>query len=252
MPLSYSSWMTKDKNAVDTIERIVGMAPVGWGITRCDGSLEELVAYRRGSLQAGWRTTGSPVVGDLLVGTVGQGANRVIINVNRVEGRTRRGIDWDVETDAPILPSVPWSDVARRAGRGPTAWRRLDGRDAADFVDALLRELSERTDTPEREGDTYLSRCRTRSKQNRVRKLDAANGVCEGCDQDFRVGFGERGDRALDVHHLTPLSASSSTVKTRLADLAVLCGACHRLVHADPELSIDSVRLGRARMRAER
>ena len=250
--VAYSLSVTKDKSAVETIERIVQMAPAGWGICRCDGSIAELVAYRSGSHVVGWHVSGTPVPGDLLVGTVGQGAARVIVNVNRVEGVTKHGVDWDVETDAPIIPSVSWSDVAKRTRRSARAWGRLEGRAAADFIDGLLHELSERTDTPEREGDTYLARCRRRSTRNRARKIDAANGICEGCGEDFRVGFGHRGDRALDVHHRKPLSASPGIVDTRLVDLAVLCGTCHRLVHADPDLSIQTVRLGRARMRAER
>lgn len=56
-----------------------------WGISRCDGSYEELVAYRSGSDEPGWHVVAPPRIGDLLVGTVGQGATRIIVNVNRVE-----------------------------------------------------------------------------------------------------------------------------------------------------------------------
>lgn len=222
-----------------------------WGINRCDGTVEELVLYRSGSQEYGWDVKGDPSVGDLLVGTVGNGSGRVIVDVCRVEGVTRRGIEWQGATDVPVLPSVGWNEVAARAGRTPTAWRRLDGDKARLFVLAILAELTDRRDVPEREGAQRQSRCRVRSARNRLRKLDAAGGVCEGCAINFRVGFGARGDRALDVHHRIPLGRSVNETETRLTDLAVLCGSCHRLVHADPQLNVEAVRAGWARIRSE-
>lgn len=236
--------------AAKRISKLISTENDAWGLVRCDGTLEELAAYRAGSEEYGWDVRAHCEVGDFLVGTVGHGRSRVIVNVNRVEGVHKRRVEWAPETDVPILPAVGWSEVAARYGR-TSAWQRLDGRAAKSFVDALVAELQSATDVPEREGELRLGRCRKRSAKNRTRMLDRANGRCEGCDRNFRMGFGLRGDRALEVHHLKPLSQTGSNTSTRLTDLAVLCATCHRLVHADPQLRISGLRPGWSRMMTE-
>lgn len=238
------------QHAAKRIQQLIPANTDSWGVSRCDGTLEELAKYRSGSHDFGWNVPAQPNVGDLLVGCVGQGTGRVIINVNRVEGVTPGGVEWMRATDVQILPSAGWSEVGARFGRS-RAWQRLDGIDAVRFIDALTDELLEMTDVPESEGATREARCRERSRKNRLRKLDLAQGVCEGCGRNFRIGFGVRGDRALEVHHRKPLSATPGAVLTKLADLAVLCASCHRLVHADPHVRIEGLLAGWNRMRSE-
>lgn len=236
--------------AAARISELVPARTSNWGIIRCDGTIEELAAYRAGSLEYGWRVREQCKIGDLLIGTVGTGASRVIVNVNRVEGVGPLGVEWTPETDVPIVPPIGWSEIAARFGRRAT-WRRLEGAEAMRFISAIAAHLEAAEDIPESEGDIRLGRCRKRSMKNRMRMLDRADGVCEGCHRNFRTGFGARGDRALEVHHLKPLSQTGSKTSTRLRDLAVLCATCHRLVHADPQLRIDSLRLGWLRTLAE-
>ena len=242
--------MESPSDAAKRISEIVPSSPDGWGVVRCDGTLEELAKYRAGSPEYGWDVRARCSVGDLLLGTVGQGRSRVIINVNRVEGVFPRGVEWIPQTDVPIVPSIGWAEVGARFGR-TDAWRRLDGAAALRYIGAVTSELKAASDVPEREGEVRLARCRRRSTKNRIRKLDEAGGVCAGCARNFRVGFGFRGDRALEVHHLKPLSKSGEDVHTKLSELAVLCATCHRLVHADPQLRIDSLPPGWLRMSTE-
>ena len=62
---------------------------------------------------------------------------------------------------------------------------------------------------------------------------------CEVCGFDFSVTYGSVGEGFCEVHHLSPLSASDESVTTTLADLAVLCSNCHRIIHrSDPMLSV--------------
>lgn len=237
-------------SAAARISKLVPAHVDAWGLVRCDGTLEELAAYRAGSDEDGWDVRARCEVGDLLVGTVGHGTSRVIINVNRVEGVDARGVEWTPGTDVPIVPSVGWTEVAARYGSS-RAWQRLDGRAARRFIEALIAELRTASDVSEREGDVQLGRCRKRSAKNRARMIDRAGGVCEGCNHNFRTGFGVRGDRALEVHHLKPLSQTGPNTRTQLRDLAVLCATCHRLVHADPQLRIESLKPGWYRMQSE-
>lgn len=62
---------------------------------------------------------------------------------------------------------------------------------------------------------------------------------CEVCSFDFTATYGLHGEGFCEVHHLTALSAANDTVNTELADLAVLCSNCHRIIHrTDPMLSV--------------
>ena len=62
---------------------------------------------------------------------------------------------------------------------------------------------------------------------------------CEACGFDFSAAYGSIGKGFCEVHHLSPLSASDESVTTTLADLAVLCSNCHRIIHrSDPMLSV--------------
>jgi 5-methylcytosine-specific restriction protein A len=53
---------------------------------------------------------------------------------------------------------------------------------------------------------------------------------CEVCDFDFSQAYGSRGLDYIECHHRTPLHVSGET-QTRLADLALLCSNCHRMIH---------------------
>ena len=71
----------------------------------------------------------------------------------------------------------------------------------------------------------------------------AREGVlrCEGCGFDFADAYGLRGEGFIEVHHLVPMSVGGPRT-TRLADLAVLCANCHRMVHrGEPWLDLDEL-----------
>lgn len=66
---------------------------------------------------------------------------------------------------------------------------------------------------------------------------------CEACEFDFAAFYGELGRDFCEVHHLTPLSRTSSTVMTHLDDLAILCANCHRVIHqTDPMITVEALR----------
>jgi 5-methylcytosine-specific restriction enzyme A len=76
---------------------------------------------------------------------------------------------------------------------------------------------------------------RERNPKLRAKKLDQVLAVrgclaCEVCGFDFERTYGERGARYAEVHHVVPLHVTGPTT-TRLADLAVLCANCHRMIH---------------------
>ncbi len=54
---------------------------------------------------------------------------------------------------------------------------------------------------------------------------------CEVCGFNFEKIYGEIGKNFLECHHKKPLSNLKANEKTTLADLALLCANCHRMIH---------------------
>lgn len=78
--------------------------------------------------------------------------------------------------------------------------------------------------------------------------------ACEVCDVDFSERYGDLGEGFIECHHTLPLATGSPRI-TRLADLAVVCPNCHRMLHRAKEpLSVESLRgivRGSARRRGQ-
>ena len=72
---------------------------------------------------------------------------------------------------------------------------------------------------------------------------EAGTLACEACGFDFREVYGPRGEGFIECHHTQPISALKPGEKTRIADLALLCANCHRMIHvARPWLTVDGLR----------
>jgi 5-methylcytosine-specific restriction protein A len=54
--------------------------------------------------------------------------------------------------------------------------------------------------------------------------------ACEVCQFDFGRVYGSHGLDYIECHHRIPLHVTGQT-QTRLADLALLCSNCHRMIH---------------------
>lgn len=66
---------------------------------------------------------------------------------------------------------------------------------------------------------------------------------CEACTFDFYKKYGQLGYKYIECHHRTPLSEFSSTSKTTLRDLALVCSNCHRMLHRKVDtLSVEGLR----------
>ena len=66
---------------------------------------------------------------------------------------------------------------------------------------------------------------------------------CEACrlsESDLPATIGEG---CFEVHHLAPLAGRRTSSPTRIADLALLCANCHRLIHrSHPMLTVSGLR----------
>jgi len=112
---------------------------------------------------------------------------------------------------------------------------------------AQLPEL-DLNDTNADEGGLLERRhlARERNQKLRRRKIAAVRRTagrvaCEVCGFDFQHTYGERGTDFIECHHRLPLHVSGTT-KTSLADLALLCSNCHRMIHrSKPWLTIEQL-----------
>ena len=91
-------------------------------------------------------------------------------------------------------------------------------------------------DAPEGAVLTREHRSRERSRRLIQRKkavVLAASGrlACEGCGFDFERTYGELGSGFAECHHTRPVSELKPGQRTRLADLAIVCANCHRMIH---------------------
>ncbi len=61
--------------------------------------------------------------------------------------------------------------------------------------------------------------------------LDTGKLACEVCAFDFRATYGALGIGFAECHHIEPLSTPDRGPITSLADLAIVCANCHRMLH---------------------
>lgn len=86
-------------------------------------------------------------------------------------------------------------------------------------------------------------------RQRKIRSVVDAGGriQCEVCTFNFADTYGDRGRDYIEVHHRTPLHVTGPT-RTNLADLALLCSNCHRMIHrGQPWLTVENLKTGFAR-----
>ena len=82
----------------------------------------------------------------------------------------------------------------------------------------------------------------TLAKRNEIRALHGSL-FCEACacaERDLPDAIGEA---CFEVHHKAPLSDVADEVETSLADLAMLCANCHRMIHrSEPMPTVEAFR----------
>jgi hypothetical protein len=99
------------------------------------------------------------------------------------------------------------------------------------------------------EGRMLLKLHRLKERDRRLvrrkkRAVLAAGGrlLCEVCEFDFVVAYGSLGEGFAECHHRVPLKELDGTTTTRLADLAIVCANCHRMLHRRPIHTMEQLR----------
>lgn len=169
----------------------------------------------------------------------------------RVEDR----LDVEQLLDADL--EVPWNNLYASGVQVPrtsrtgleTLWkqrlhslgqRTLSAQSAGGEIDSDEEFL---------EGNEFFRVHRARERSialvNRVKAKAMREGRlhCQICAFDFVKSYGELGEGFIECHHAVPLSEYKSNRKTRMADLALVCSNCHRMLHRSRDwLTIDELR----------
>ena len=105
-------------------------------------------------------------------------------------------------------------------------------------------DTDEDAEAPEGRLLTRVHRLRERNaslvrKKKRQVISDTGHLACEACGFDFAAAYGSLGEGFAECHHLRPVSKLRPGDRTRLADLAIVCANCHRMIHrAKPWLTV--------------
>lgn len=66
---------------------------------------------------------------------------------------------------------------------------------------------------------------------------------CWACGFDFAATYGDFAEGIIDCHHTKPVHTLEPGATTKVADLALLCSNCHRVIHSQrPWLTLEQLR----------
>jgi hypothetical protein len=143
---------------------------------------------------------------------------------------------------AAVLAALPELDYALDP-------RRFWLREPPETFDREYDELFPDEDpTIAREGRVRYRQHRLRERSAALRRLkitaalrETGHLVCEACGFDFGAQYGPLGEGFIECHHRVQL-ADGDERETKLADLALLCANCHRMIHrAGADMSVEGL-----------
>lgn len=153
-------------------------------------------------------------------------------------------------------------------GEGLKAGNRLEGevwkeyasdlpklqRTAAAIRTGIDDDVARQPAIPEGEENEYpegrilyrLHRARERNakvvNEAKSKRLKATGALrCDVCSFDFSSTYGERGGGYIEAHHKVPVSELERGAKTKVADLALVCANCHRMLHRKPATTVEAL-----------
>lgn len=143
---------------------------------------------------------------------------------------------------AAVLATLPELDHALNP-------RRFWLKDPPEAFDREYDELFPEEDpTSAQEGRLRYRRHRVRERSLVLRRLKIEAALredrelaCEACGFDFAAQYGVLGEGFIECHHRVPF-ADGEERETTLADLALLCANCHRMIHkAGAAMSVEDL-----------
>ncbi len=81
------------------------------------------------------------------------------------------------------------------------------------------------------------------AKLVRLFKQSLTECRCEACATNLEEIYGSLAIDFIEAHHRVPISALGEDHQSTIADFAALCPNCHRILHRNANLSVESLRL---------
>lgn len=184
--------------------------------------------------------------------------NQKIIEVARLIGRTPDSVCYRLGNYVAIDPDIKAKGFDNRSKKVATFFERYKNQKI--YLHALAEQIiimmksgttldigldlyDEDISFPEGKILLRLHKSRERNKSlvNRKKKTvlnKEGKLACEVCNFDYSKAYGEIGQGFIECHHIIPLAELSSTKKTKLKDLALVCANCHRMLHRGSNLTI--------------
>lgn len=148
----------------------------------------------------------------------------------------------------PSFQAIGKAGLSQGAKGEQAVWDRYkddpDGLELAANAIRLAIEDQTVSLTPEpddyeaEEGALILKLHRSRERDRKLIEKKKATTLalsghlsCEVCGFDFSERYGDLGSGYIEAHHRRPVSTLVSGKKTHLADLALVCANCHRMLH---------------------
>jgi 5-methylcytosine-specific restriction endonuclease McrA len=152
---------------------------------------------------------------------------------------------------APILKEVKIFLGGKVPPQGNTiqqVWSDLSADQSHVYKKPLVAEEDDESAFPEGVELYRLHRSRERDptivrKAKELRLKNTHKLECDVCSFDFLARYGHRGEGFIEAHHKIPVSRLDGKTKTKVAELALVCSNCHRMLHrGNPHLSIEGLR----------
>lgn len=125
---------------------------------------------------------------------------------------------------------------------GTGRWRLKADPLSADNPDAVLDETEAEIEAVEGRRRLRVHLGRERSKTLiKAFKASLSSFACEACGTDMGELYGALGEGYIEAHHRVPVASLKDGEKTRLSDLAALCPNCHRMIHRNDLMSVETL-----------
>jgi len=76
--------------------------------------------------------------------------------------------------------------------------------------------------------------CRERNYQvikEAKERLQKGKLICQICEFNFEIRYGEIGVDYIEGHHIIPVSELEEGAKTKIEDIVLVCSNCHKMLH---------------------
>lgn len=179
------------------------------------------IAAKTPELASAVEAHGVAIAGGVNTSNLRKTANAVINLQSKMFGMTNAGSVVAIEKAAALPPTEFEADIKGKEGKLLTRIHVYKERDRAFAAKAKL---------------FYKSK-------------NGGKLTCEACGLDPVAKYGADGERCIEAHHKIPIEELQPDSVTSVADMAMVCASCHRIIHSTkPCLKIEQVLSAKAKV----